>query len=231
MSVPEGTRSVVFPARTSDSYVELVPLKPLELSAFTLCMRVAIELSGDLETILFAYRTRDYDELNVWRELDGRWVNFLHLEPFDEPTHPFICPPLQRLSFYLSGEGVFFEIHSALFAVEAHLCFTWDSSSGAASFFMDGKRHAGKIYKQGHRVRSGGKVILGQDPDSYFGDFDVNQSFVGEIADVNMWDRVLPDSVIRDLFSGRRVSRGNVFDWDRTTLRPTGNVHIINREL
>ncbi|KAM4717732.1 pentraxin fusion protein-like isoform 3-T3 [Anableps anableps] len=65
-------RSLVFPSETSTSYVEMIPQKPLSLKAFTLCMRVATELSGEREIILFAYRTPDFDELNVWRELDGR---------------------------------------------------------------------------------------------------------------------------------------------------------------
>lgn len=65
---------MVFPTETSTSYVELVPLKPLDLRAFTLCMRVATELKGEREVILLAYRTEDHDELNVWRELDGRFV-------------------------------------------------------------------------------------------------------------------------------------------------------------
>lgn len=74
---------MVFPGETSNSYVEMVPLKPLNLRAFTLCMRVATELTGEREIILFAYRTGDYDELNVWRELDGRWGSFLNLELSD----------------------------------------------------------------------------------------------------------------------------------------------------
>lgn len=131
----------------------------------------------------------------------------------------------------MSGAGVFFDMPETIRAVETHLCLTWDSNSGAASLFMNGKKSLAKIYKKGHSVRSGGKVILGQDPDSYLGDFDASQSFVGEIGDINMWDRVLPDSVIRDLFSGQRISRGNVFDWESATLRPTGDVHIIEREL
>lgn len=64
--------TLVFPAETSTSYVEMVPLKPMNLRAFTLCMLVATELKGEREIILFAYRTEYYDELNVWRELDGR---------------------------------------------------------------------------------------------------------------------------------------------------------------
>lgn len=67
-------KSLVFPSETSNSYAELVPLKPLSLNAFTLCMRVATELKGEREIILFAYRTHDYDALNVWREKDGRYA-------------------------------------------------------------------------------------------------------------------------------------------------------------
>lgn len=68
-------KSLVFPSESSDSYVEMTPLKPLGLNAFTLCMRVATELAGEREIILFAYRTQDFDELNVWRESDGRYTS------------------------------------------------------------------------------------------------------------------------------------------------------------
>ncbi|KAJ8284181.1 hypothetical protein COCON_G00030310 [Conger conger] len=74
-------KSLIFPYETDYSYVRLTPQKPLELNAFTLCMRLATELQEDRQIILFAYRTGDFDELNVWREKDG------------------------RLSFYLSGDG------------------------------------------------------------------------------------------------------------------------------
>lgn len=135
-----------------------------------------------------------------------------------------------RLSFYLAGEGVFFEVPQ-LGALQTHLCATWDSSSGAAALFMDGRRSLTKIYKKGHTVRPGGTVLLGQDPDSYVGAFDAKQSFVGEICDVNMWDSVLPDSTIQDMHSGKRVPRGNVFDWETTVLKIRGEVEVVNHEL
>ncbi|XP_071321084.1 C-reactive protein-like isoform X2 [Trachinotus anak] len=203
-SVP--IRTLVFPTETSTSFIEMVPLKPLNLRAFTLCMRVATELKGEREIILFAYRTRHYDELNVWRELDG------------------------RLSFYLSGEGVFFEVPQ-LGALETHLCVTWDSSSGAAALFMNGRKSLTKIYKKGHSVNSGGKVLIGQDPDSYLGDFDAKQSFVGEMSDINMWDSVLSDRTIQDMYSGKRVPKGNVFEWETTELKVNGDVEVITHEL
>ncbi|XP_039679770.1 pentraxin fusion protein-like isoform X2 [Perca fluviatilis] len=196
-------KSLVFPSETSTSYVEMVPLKPLNLGAFTLCMRVATELTCEREIILFAYRTQDYDELNVWRELNG------------------------RLSFYLAGKGVLFRVPE-IGALQTHLCVTWDSSSGAAALFMDGRKSLTKIYKKGHTVQPGGKVIIGQDPDSYLGSFDASQSFVGEIGDINMWDSVLSDRMIEDMFSGKTVPTGNVFDWKTTELNINGEVVVVN---
>ncbi|XP_073349817.1 C-reactive protein-like [Pagrus major] len=184
----------------------MVPLKPLNLKAFTLCMRVATELSGEREVILFAYRTQDYDALNVWRELDGRY------------------------SFYLSGDGVIFSVPD-LGALQTHLCVTWDSRSGASALFMDGRKSLTKVYKKGHTIPTGGKVILGQDPDRFLGDFDAKQSFVGEIVDVNMWDSVLSVSTIKDMVSGKRVPRGNIFDWETVELRTNGEVEVLNTEL
>ncbi|KAF3845918.1 hypothetical protein F7725_002996, partial [Dissostichus mawsoni] len=172
------------------------PQKPLNLGAFTLCMRVATELPNmEREIILFAYRTQDFDELNVWQELDGRW--FMFKAPKLGPT-------------------------------ETHMCVTWDSTSGAAAIFMDGRKSVTKMYMKGHRIRSEGKVIIGQDPDNYLGSFDAKQSFVGSISDVNMWDSVLSDSTIQDMNSGKRVPRGNVFDWESVELEVKGGAEIVN---
>ncbi|XP_003442532.1 pentraxin fusion protein-like [Oreochromis niloticus] len=203
-SVP--IKTLVFPTESCTSYVEMIPQKPMNLTAFTLCMRVATELSGQREIILFAYRTGNYDELNVWRELDG------------------------RLSFYMAGNPVLFKVPE-LRALQTHLCVTWDSTSGLAALFLDGKRSLSKIYRKGHTVSPGGRVILGQDPDIYLGDFDKHQNFVGEICDVNIWDVVLPDSVIQGMFAGQREPRGNVFDWESTELRINGDVEVAIREL
>ncbi|KAK2832983.1 hypothetical protein Q5P01_016872 [Channa striata] len=185
-------KNLVFPSESDNSYVELVPKKSLILSAFTLCMRVATELQGNREVILFAYRTPNNDELNVWH-------------------------------------GVLFKVPE-LGALETHLCFTWDSSSGASALFMDGRRSLTKIYRQHHTISPGGKVILGQDPDSYLGGFDINQSFVGSITG-DMWDYVLSDGTIQDMVFKSRALAGNIFDWDTINLETHGGVHVNNREL
>ncbi len=175
-----GGKVLLFPTETDTSYVKLIPEKPLSLSAFTLCMRVATELQGEREIILFAYRTRDYDELNVWREKDG------------------------HLSFYLSGEGALFYL-PPLSTFHTHLCVTWSSGTGLSAFWVDGRRSSYQLYKRDHAVRPGGTVLLGQDPDNYLDAFDAKQSFVGEITDVKMWSYVLSGSEIKAVFQRNRV--------------------------
>nr|AZZ09396.1 putative c-reactive protein [Ctenopharyngodon idella] len=199
-----GGKVLLFPTKTDSSYVKLTPEKPLSLSAFTLCMRVAMELQGEREIILFAYRTTDYDELNVWREKDG------------------------RLSFYLSGNGALFSL-PPLSTFQTHLCVTWDSATGLSAFWVNGRRSVFQLYRKGHSVRPGGTVLLGQDADKYLGGFDAEQSFVGEITDVKMWDHVLSGSQIKAVYSNQEpyVPKGNVFDWSTIKYETRGNVLVV----
>lgn len=133
----------------------------------------------------------------------------------------------------MSGKSFIFDIPELPKGMLTHLCITWDSRTGMAALFMDGKKSVTKVNTEtrAHTVHPGGKVLLGQDPDVYLGDFEAKQSFIGDIQDVNMWDSVLPGSTIHDLFSGKRVSRGNVLDWETADLKVTGNVHVITTEL
>ncbi|KAB5587246.1 hypothetical protein PHYPO_G00011000 [Pangasianodon hypophthalmus] len=191
----------LFPEESDTAYVHVTPKKPLNLQAFTLCMHVATELNSQRETILFAYRTQHYDELNVWQEKG-------------------------RLSLYLrsSGDAAMFTL-PPLSAFPTHLCVTWDSSTGATAFWVDGRRSMLKIYRRGHQVDSDGAIVLGQDPDSYVGEFDSKQSFVGEITDLEMWDSVLSARQIKQVFEKQNIGlSGNVLDWNSLEYKIHGNV-------
>ncbi|XP_048030444.1 pentraxin fusion protein-like [Megalobrama amblycephala] len=194
---------LLFPTKTDSSFVKLTPEKSLSLTAFTLCMRVAMEPQSGREIILFAYRTPQYDELNVWREKDG------------------------RVSFYLSGDGAFFNL-PPLSTFQTHLCVTWASATGLSAMWVNGERSLFRLYRKGQSIRPGGTVLLGQDPDKYVGAFDPEQSFVGEISDVKMWDYVLPGSEIKAVYSNQEpyVPKGNVFDWNTIKYEITGNVIV-----
>ncbi|XP_005162934.1 C-reactive protein 2 isoform X1 [Danio rerio] len=198
-------KTLLFPTATDTSYVKLSPRKPLSLSAFTLCMRVATELPAKREIILFAYRTPDDDELNVWREKDGRFSVYIQS----------------------SKDAAFFRLHP-LSTFQTHLCVTWESATGLTAFWVDGQRSLHQVYRKGYSIRPGGTVLLGQDPDSYVGSFNAAQSFVGEITDLQMWDYVLSGTQIKAVYYNQdnRV-KGNVFDWNTIKYDVTGNVLVV----
>ncbi|XP_059180835.1 C-reactive protein [Centropristis striata] len=194
---------LVFPYETDFSFVGLIPQKEMGLRAFTLCMRVATELPEERQIILFAYRTADYDELNVWREKDG------------------------RVSFYMSGDGTFFHL-PPITTFRTSLCLTWESRTGLAAFWVEGKRSTYQVYKPGHTIRPHGTVLLGQDPDKHLGGLEAVQSFVGEITDLNMWDFVLSRSMIQAWHYGHKVPKGNIFDWGTIEYELNGNVIVVD---
>lgn len=199
-----GGKVLVFPTETDTSFVKLTPKKSLSLSAFTLCMRVATELQGKREIILFAYRTFNIDELNLWRESDGRMVLYIQTSSIGAFYH---LPPLSTF--------------------QTHLCVTWQSATGLTAFWVDGRRSVFQIYRQGYLIRPGGTVLLGQDPDAYVGSFDASQSFVGEITDVQMWDYVLSSSQIKAVYSNQETYvKGNMFDWNTIKYEIIGNVVV-----
>ena len=140
------------------------------------------------------------------------------------------CVGSFRLSLYLSGPGALFEVPE-LGPLENHVCLAWESLTGRTTMYVNGRSTASQILQKDHRVQSGGRVILGQDPDSFLGDFDAKQSFVGEIFGVNMWDRVLPAKTIQQLFTGSITPDANVLDWATVTLTPTGNVVEFHEKL
>ncbi|XP_060951433.1 C-reactive protein [Limanda limanda] len=194
---------LVFPYETDFSFVALLPQKEMGLRALTLCMRVATELPDERQVILFAYRTADYDELNVWRERDG------------------------RISFYMSGDGVLFHL-PPLTTFRTSLCLTWESRTGLTAFWVDGKRSTYQVYKPGHTIRPQGTVLLGQDQDKHLGGLEAVQSFVGEVTDLNMWDFVLSRSMIQAWHYGHKVPKGNVFDWATIEYELNGNVMVVD---
>ncbi|KAL6488230.1 hypothetical protein MHYP_G00019710 [Metynnis hypsauchen] len=204
-------KGLFFPNPSADSYIQLTPLRPLNLEAFTLCMRLSVDPNvvdvEERETILFAYRTKDYDELNVWQEKGN-------------------------ISLYLrsSSQGAFCAVQ-LLSVFRTDLCVTWESSTGLTAFWVDGHRSTLQVYRQNHTVQSGGAVILGQDPDSFVGKFDEDQSFVGEISHVNMWDYVLTGDQIKNFSNGVWLGpKPNVLNWDTMQDKVNGNVLIVPKK-
>lgn len=81
-----------------------------------------------------------------------------------------------------------------------HVCATWENTAGHAQVFIDGIL---KISKSGVHtskvIQGGGKLVLGLDQDLVGGGFDIEQSFVGALAHVYLWNTALTTDVIVDM--------------------------------
>ena len=79
----------------------------------------------------------------------------------------------------------------------------------------------------GHVIRGGGVLVLGQEQDSEGGSFDANQSFIGEMTGVQIWDHVLKDQEIMRMSKSCLTGVGNVFKWRDFKSHVRGSVKII----
>ncbi|MBN3302071.1 SAMP protein, partial [Amia calva] len=94
-----------------------------------------------------------------------------------------------------------------------HVCATYDSSNGSIQLWLDGKGSVIKAMKIPEPIQEKPIIILGQEQDSYGGGFDRGQSFVGQISNVHVWDRVLSPCEIQAVYSGSISEHGNVLNW------------------
>ena len=79
----------------------------------------------------------------------------------------------------------------------------------------------------GRWIRGGGHLVLGQDQDKLGGGFQEHESFIGEMADVNIWNRVIPDQEIRGMSKSCLTGTGNLFRWSDFKYHRMGSVQIV----
>ena len=77
------------------------------------------------------------------------------------------------------------------------ICVTWNNDFGTHQFFKDGAMEKQETdFKKGYTIKAGGSLVLGQEQDKAGYGFDKDQSFVGNLARVNVWSYVLPTDAI-----------------------------------
>ncbi|NEO84075.1 MAG: cyanobactin biosynthesis system PatB/AcyB/McaB family protein [Spirulina sp. SIO3F2] len=71
-----------------------------------------------------------------------------------------------------------------------HCAATWESQTGQIHLYIDGQSLFDPVLAKGLALDETTAVVLGQDPDSYGGSFDVNQAFQGQMKEVRIWNYV-----------------------------------------
>ncbi|XP_032901408.1 C-reactive protein-like isoform X1 [Amblyraja radiata] len=193
-------KSVIFPTKTATSFVKLNAADFSDLTAFTVCLRAASEENHDYT--LFSYATKkSHNELLIWQKSNA------------------------QLDLYLGSVITGFSLPK-MDAWLRHICVSWESQNGEITIWVNGRRSLRKVSSKGGFVKNGGQFFLGQEQDTVGGKFDIKQSFVGEITDVNMWDRALKPYEIKLISQGCYNIGGNLIDWGSTTFTTEGNVKI-----
>ena len=111
------------------------------------------------------------------------------------------------------------------------ICCVWLSHNGQYRIYKDANVVVEENgYCQGQTILAGGTWVVGQDQDSVGGRFDANQMLLGEIADVNMWDKELSYPDIQEFSKSCQCKlRGNVKSWNNFTDAVRGNVRIVKK--
>ncbi|XP_008505955.2 serum amyloid P-component-like [Equus przewalskii] len=189
----------VFPRESSSDHVNLITKLEKPLQKFTVCFRAYSDLSRAYSFFSYNIRTKD-NELLIYKDKVGQYA------------------------LHIGGTKV---IAKAIeqFPSPVHICTSWESSSGIAEFWVNGKPLVKKGLKQGYSVGVNPKIVLGQEQDSCGGGFNQNQSFVGEIGDLYMWDSVLSPEEILSVYKGSPLNP-NILDWRALSYEVEGYVVI-----
>lgn len=161
-------KSFVFPVASNSANVVLKDTPKQPLTSLTLCLTYDTDLTRTYSLFSWASKKNDNE--------------FLLYKP---------KPNQYRL--YIGGDSVIFSVPEtqSMRPGGERICVSWESATGIVEFWLDGIPLPRKGLKKGYSISPEASILLGQEQDSFGGSFDVNQSFVGEISDVYMWDRVL----------------------------------------
>jgi len=109
------------------------------------------------------------------------------------------------------------------------ICTSWENKVGSWKTYKDGAlQSSGSGLKRGYVIKTNGILIVGQEQDSFGGRFDASQSYIGELTDLNIWNRVLSASEISKLSKLCHGGRGNVKKWSDFKVGIRGNVRVVS---
>ncbi|XP_049614453.1 neuronal pentraxin-2b isoform X2 [Syngnathus scovelli] len=176
------------PQRTNYLYGRIIKSLP-EMYAFTLCMWIKSSATPGIGTP-FSYG------------VPGQANEIVLIEWGNNPIELLINDKVAQLPL---------EVRDGRWH---HICISWTTRDGQWEAYQDGeKQGAGDNLAAWHPIKPGGVIILGQEQDVVGGRFDAGQAFVGELSQVNIWDRVLKPAEIQSMANCTSYLPGNVISW------------------
>ncbi|XP_056891686.1 neuronal pentraxin-1-like isoform X2 [Takifugu flavidus] len=195
---PEDKFQLTFPLRTNYMYAKAKRSLP-EMVSFTVCLWIKSNASPGVGTP-FSYA------------VPGQANELVLIEWGNHPMEILINDKVAKLPF-LINDGKWH-----------HLCVTWTTRDGMWEAFQDGMmRGSGENLAPYHPIKPEGVLVLGQEQDTLGGGFDATQAYVGELANLNIWNRKLSGGEIKNLATcASKALAGNVFSWTESNIEIFG---------
>lgn len=160
---------------------------PKDLTAATACFWMKTTDDNNQGTP-FSYATLEGDNIFTLQDYDG-----------------FV--------FYVNGEKVMTTIKSND-GQWHHICVVWSSNRGSWKIYSDGTpMDSGKNLASGQTIKGGGQFIVGQEQDKLGGGFSSTETFIGQLSQLNVWDRELSLEDIESLRLSCKKNIGDVVSW------------------
>ncbi|KAM9851645.1 serum amyloid P-component-like [Aulostomus maculatus] len=177
-----------FPKKNDVAHVKLTASKE-NYSKVTVCLRSFTDLKRN--HVLFSLATTSFsnDFLIMWDEGN------------------------KELEIYVRDQITDFIQEGNKLNMWHSICATWESSTGLAQVWFDGQPSSRKTITSGSNIVGRPIITIGQEQDSYGGGFSADQSFVGMMSDVHMWDYVLSPCELQRYVDDLNFTPGNVLNW------------------
>ncbi|KAK1885620.1 Neuronal pentraxin-1, partial [Dissostichus eleginoides] len=195
---PTDKFQLTFPLRTNYMYAKAKRSLP-EMYSFSVCLWIKSNASPGVGTP-FSYA------------VPGQTNELVLIEWGNNPMEILINDKVAKLPF-LINDGKWH-----------HLCITWTTRDGMWEAFQDGvMRGSGENLAPYHPIKPEGVLVLGQEQDTLGGGFDATQAYVGELANLNIWNRKLSIAEIYNLATcNSKAAAGNVFSWTESNIEIFG---------
>ncbi|XP_026199610.1 adhesion G-protein coupled receptor D2 [Anabas testudineus] len=195
-----------FPKESREGFARVNMSFP-DLSSVSVCVRVQWDPEWNEVSTIFSYASPVFTnefQLRGQVDMQGRIILALIIQGKHLPY---------KASF--SNDGAWH-----------HICVTWDRSSGQWAIYVDGDRKdMGSGTDTSKDIHGDGILILGQDQDSFGGNF--TEPFFGNITDLNVWNMSLETTHVSALNACSPITQEAFFSWNLDHL----SSHLVVKEV
>ncbi|XP_038650744.1 adhesion G-protein coupled receptor D2 [Scyliorhinus canicula] len=203
-----GSHILTFSGRTDTKYAKLLKQFP-QLHSVTICAQVQFDSTYVGVSTVFSYSVPSFiNEFQLRANIvRGQQIQLALL------VHGVHSPYSQAVE----NNGKWH-----------HLCVSWTRRGGGWAIAADGSViSSGEQLYISDDIGTGGVFIIGQEQDSFGGSFRKDESFVGNITQLHIWDRVLNASEIQALAEDCFViPLGLFFQWNVSIFEIESTVQV-----